>query len=422
MSRPWLRILLPYTLLALVFLSCGTPASAADPQSLNDYAIDLINKGEYEKALDAMQRAYSNNVVDAGMRRNLAEAYAYVGKKLFDEGRYEEAARYFDNAGELFPEVPRYALMRGIALYFAKRYETATYELERARKLGGDSVELLYFLGRIRYDSDDLDGALELWDKALAIDPKNKAVLDLAEKARREASVESRMGKGYSSRFNISYDEDFKSDLATTILDTLERAYNQVGGDLDHFPQARIPVILYTKKDYRTVTAGPDWSGGLYDGKIRLPIGGASTLTDVLRGVLYHEYTHVVVRELTNGNCPTWLNEGLAEAEGRREFNQPLHELPKALKGGSVLPIASLEGAFTALGGTQARLAYEESYSVVNFMLATYGWYNVREILVNLGKGMTIASAVAKGLANFSVDYPRLEQEWRDYLRREVGK
>jgi tetratricopeptide (TPR) repeat protein len=421
MPTTWFRPAL-LLVIAVTVLMSGTPVLANDPHTLNDYAVDLINKGEYEKALDSLQRAYSNNVLDVGMRRNLAEANAYVGKKLFDEGRFEEAARYFDNAGELFPEVSRYALLRGIALYFAKRYETASYELERARKLGGDSVELLYFLGRIRYDSDDLAGALEFWDKALAIDPKNKSVLELADKARREASVETGMGKGYSSRFNISYDADLTSDLATSILDTLESAYNKVGADFSHFPQARIPVILYTKKDYRTVTAGPDWSGGLYDGKIRLPIGGASTLSDILRSVLFHEYTHVVVRELTHGNCPTWLNEGLAEVQGRREFNMPLQELPKALKGGNILPFASLEGAFTSLGGAQARLAYEESYSIVNFMLSTYGWFNVREILVNLGKGMTVASAVAGGLADFGVDYTRLELEWREYLRREVGR
>ena len=102
------------------------------------------------------------------------------------------------------------------------------------------------------------------------------------------------------------------------MLKALERAYNRVGTDLSYYPSVRVPVILYTKKDYRSLTASPEWSGGLYDGKIRLPIGGAAHMTPMLRGVLFHEYTHVVVRELTKGNCPSWLNEGLAEYSGRR--------------------------------------------------------------------------------------------------------
>src|SRR6185369_13180713 len=119
----------------------------------------------------------------------------------------------------------------------------------------------------------------------LILEPENKAVIESAAKARREAAVESRMNKGYSSMFVISHDEGTKSDLADAVLDVLETAYNRVGSDLAYYPVTRVPVILYTKKDYRVVTAGPEWSGGLYDGKVRLPIGGARELTPVLRGV-----------------------------------------------------------------------------------------------------------------------------------------
>jgi tetratricopeptide (TPR) repeat protein len=400
-------------------LAGSVPARASDPVTLNDYAFDLISHGEYEKGLEQLQRAYSLNAYDPLIKKNLAEAYAYVGRKKMEQNQFDEAATYIDSARELFPDEPRFAVLRGIALYFAKRYDAATYEFERARGLAGDTVEVLYFLGRTRYDTDNLTGALELWDKALEIDPANKPVKELAEKARRELTVEGRMGKGYSARFNVTYDAG-RSELAGNVLDTLESAYNRVGSDLDYFPSARVPVILYTQRDYRSVTASPDWSGGLYDGKIRLPVGGATELDDTMKGVLFHEYTHVVVRELTSGNCPTWLNEGLAELEGRKQYNPPLHEIARAVRGGSLISLASLEGQFTSLDTRQARLAYEESYSAVTFMTTTYGWYKVREILVNLGSGMPIAAAVAKGLADFGLDYARVEQEWRDYIRREL--
>ena len=31
-----------------------------------------------------------------------------------------------------------------------------------------------------------------------------------------------------------------------------------------------------------------------------------------MRGIIFHEFTHVLIAELTGGNIPTWLNEGLA--------------------------------------------------------------------------------------------------------------
>ena len=129
------------------------------------------------------------------------------------------------------------------------------------------------------------------------------------------------MGKETSSRFTISYDTSSESRLADEILDVLESAYNRVGADFEHYPETRTPVILYTRQQYRETATAPDWSGGVYDGKIRLPVGGVKKINPRIRGILFHEYTHVVVRELTRGNCPTWLNEGLAVLEERKEFS-----------------------------------------------------------------------------------------------------
>lgn len=409
--------LLLFTLTVPVF-----PAFANDPFLLNDYALELLKRGEHEKALEQLQQAYSLFPYNETLKKNLAEAYTFVGQRRMEKGLFDEAAASFDNARELFPDNSRYGVLRGIALYSGKHYDAAAYEFERARNIGGDTVDILYYLGRVYYDTGNLVGALEVWDKALAMAPTNKAIKELADKSRRELAVESRMDKGYSSRFVISYDTEVKSDLADGILETLEDAYNRVGSDLAYFPIARIPVLLYTKKDYRIVTTSPEWSGGLYDGKIRLPIGGASELSPILKGVLFHEYTHVVVNELTNGNCPTWLNEGLAEFEERREFNPPMAELGKAAKQGGFRSFKTLEGSFASLTTKEAALAYQESYAAVNFMISTYGWYKVKDILINLGKGMPIDAAMAKALDDFGLNYGSVEQEWQAYMKREFGK
>ncbi|KAF0218312.1 MAG: TPR repeat-containing [Geobacteraceae bacterium] len=408
-------------LLFILFVSV-CPASANDPFLLNDYALELLKRGEHEKALEQLQKAYSLFPYNETLRKNLAEVYTFVGQRRMEKGLFDEAAANFDNARELFPDDTRYGVLRGIALYSGKHYDAAAYEFERARNIVGDTVDLLYYLGRVYYDTGNLTGALEVWDKALTMAPSNKMIRELADKSRRELAVESRMDKGYSSRFVVSYDTEVKSDLADGILATLEDAYNSVGSDLAYFPIARIPVLLYTKKDYRSVTTSPEWSGGLYDGKIRLPIGGASELTPLLKGVLFHEYTHVVVHELTNGNCPTWLNEGLAEFEERKVFNPPMAELGKAAKQKGFLSFKALEGSFASLSVREATLAYQQSYAMVNFMISTYGWYKVKDILVNLGNRMPIETAMAKALEDFSLNYGSVEQEWQEYMKKEFGR
>jgi len=235
-------------------------------------------------------------------------------------------------------------------------------------------------------------------------------------------AVEERMDRGFSSRFMISFDAGERTQLTDQVLDVLETAYNRVGSDLNHFPTARIPVLIYTRTDYRSVTDSPDWSGALYDGKIRLPIGGAVEMNDTLRSILFHEYTHVVVQELTSGNCPIWLNEGLAEMEGRREVSPPLTELANGVKQGTLLPLSAMERSFGSLQARGAALAYQQSYSMVKYLVSMYGWHKVKDILVGLGSGKGIAAAVASALSDLSVDYSTLYQEWLASVQKEYGK
>jgi tetratricopeptide (TPR) repeat protein len=381
-----------------------------------------MRRGEYEKALEQLQNAFSLFPYDESIRKNLTVAYATVGKRQLERKQFDDAAKNFENARKLAPDNQEYGIMKGIALYSGNHYDESAIELENARQNGGDNVLLLFYLGRSYYDAGDLTRALDVWDRALALDPEIKAVRNMAAKARRELAVEASMTKGYSSMFVISYDEGTRSDLADEVLDALETAYNRVGSDFSYYPVTRVPVILYTKKDYRSVTAGPEWSGGLYDGKVRLPIGGAGKITPMLRGVLSHEYTHVVVGELTKGNCPTWLNEGLAETEGRKEYNPPLTELEKTAKTGSYIPFTTLEKTFSSLDAQRAALAYQQSYSLVNFMISAYGMHKVRDMLVYLGSGMDSNAAITKAFADFGLDFKGIEHEWRAYVQKEYGE
>jgi tetratricopeptide (TPR) repeat protein len=408
--------LLPFLFAFPVFQALG-----ADPPLGEDPTMELSLQGEQEKALDELQKGFSLFPYDESIRKRLTAAYGAMGKRQLKRMQFDEAAENFENARKLSPDNQVYGIMKGIALYAGKKYDAAAVELEQARRNGGDNLTILLYLGHIYYDSGDLGKAIEEWDRALAMEPGNKPIRDKAAKARRELVVESRMDRGYSSMFVISYDEGTRSELADSVLDTMEAAYNRVGYDLSHYPVTRVPVILYTKRDYRSVTSGPEWSGGLYDGKVRLPIGGALEITPMLRGVLFHEYTHVVVGEITKGNCPTWLNEGLAEVEGRKEFTPPVAELETAAKTGEFIPFRALEGSLSSLDTRKALLAYQQSYSLVNFMITAYGMHKVREILVNLGSGMGSEAAIAGAFADYRLDFDGILQEWRTQLRKEYG-
>ena len=386
-------------------------AGAGDHLSHGAKARELMTRGEYELALDELKTGLSLFPYDQALRQNLASAHARTAQRYLELSRYDQAAEHFALARELAPGAGELGFMRGVALYLGKNYDAARAELLAA----GDRAEPLAYLGRISYDQGDLAGAVTLWQRALELNPELKGITGLIEKAERELPVESKMDKGYSSMFDLSFDAELPPGLAAEVLDALESAYNSVGGDLGHFPTTRIPVLLYTKSDYSSVTAGPDWSGGLYDGKIRLPVGGVTRLTPQMRAIIFHEFTHVLIAELAHGNTPTWLNEGLAEIQGRKEFT-PAAPDPHGSKGGRLLSLATLSGAFTSMAGAEAGLAYQQSHSMVQFMVSRYGWYAMQRILKHLGERAGIESAVAQALADWSLDLPGVLREWRESL------
>ncbi|MEI6207259.1 MAG: tetratricopeptide repeat protein [Desulfuromonadales bacterium] len=410
-------------LLGILLLSYPSTGGCAGELFIgNDSFRDLMKKGEYEKAIEQLQDSLNLFPYNETVKKYLAAAHAALGKRQLEHKEFDKAAENFDRALKFYPESQDFAVMRGVSLYFGKRYDEAAIVLEQTQHTFENNAVILYYLGLIRYDTGSLSEAIGMWDKALILAPENKAIAASLEKARRELPAESHMKKGGGSKFVISYDEGAKSDIADAVLEVLDRAYNRVGSDLYHYPVVAIPVILYTRKDYRIATESPEWSGGQYDGKIRIPIGGASWLTPTLRGVLTHEYTHVVVGELARNKCPGWLNEGLAEIEERTEYDPPLSVLETAARNGTFLPFSALEKSWSSVGAKDVMLAYQQSYSIAKFMVSNYGWHKVREILVNLGSGMNIEVSIAKALRDYSLGYKQIIQEWQMQVSEEYKR
>jgi tetratricopeptide (TPR) repeat protein len=421
LSRHIIRLFLGGLIIVLltVTVSVAEPIDS-DPVLRSGYGRELLMRGEYEKGIEQLREAYLLFPLNTVFKRNLAEGYAAFGHQHFKQKRYEQADENFIKAQELYPEEAGYALLRGICNYHLKKYDVARYELERAKGLKPDSVEVLYYLGLVQFETDNRSQALELWEQALKLSPGRKEIVELLEKGRKENSVESGMDRGHSSRFDLTYDPGVDPSFARAVLDVLESAANLIGAELDMFPEARVPVGIYTRTDYKTVTDSPDWSGGFYDGKIRLPFGALKEITPAMRGVLYHEYAHVVVFELTRGNCPLWLNEGIAEMFGRMQHNRPLPEFGRAARAGKLIDFRKLEANFSEFSPATAALAYQQSYALVNYMATTYGWHRIRQILSGLGRGLSFDESATAALKDFNLNYDTLVKEWRASVEREM--
>lgn len=412
-------------LFIILFLTISFSVNAApidnDPLIHSSYAHELMLRGDYDKGLEQLRTAYLMFPLNETLKRNLAEGYAVYGHSFFKRQQYEQADENYVKAMELYPDEPGYALLRGICNYHLKKYDVAKYELERARRQKNDSVEIFYYLGLTLYENDDRLQAIERWEEGLKLAPARKELVALLEKARKEMAVEATMDRGHSSRFNITFDPGVETSVARSLLDVLEEASNRIGAELGHFPEARVPVVIYKKNDYKSVTDSPDWSGGVYDGTIRLPFAGLQDVTPRVKEVLFHEYAHVVVYDMTRGNCPTWLNEGIAEFFGRLNFNRPLNELGRAARAGSLIGFESLASGFAGFTAKNATLAYQQSYALVNHIVTTYGWHRISGVLKLLGKGRGFDSAFSEIFRDYTLTFEQVRNEWQAGLELAVN-
>lgn len=317
---------------------------------------------------------------------------------------FEESLRYVDNDAASYMGL-------AIANYHLREDRETERALRRALELDPRLKMAYQVLGDVAQRRDDLETAAANWEKALEIDPSDGALRARLERIRREHRTEKDFNHEVASHFSIKYEGREKIEAGRIVLRILEDAYGEVGRALSYYPDREIAVILYSNQQFQDVTDAPGWSGGIFDGKIRIPIGGIEHETPGLRRLLLHEYTHAVVRAITPRRVPTWLNEGLAQYFEGRELGTHQQELLRHLnKSGKVPSLADMEGSFLGLSGPQASFAYLLSLTAVRHMVDRYGMYRAKMVLEELASGADPSRAISNALL---LSLPEFERGWK---------
>ena len=159
-----------------------------------------------------------------------------------------------------------------------------------------------------------------------------------------------------------------------------------------------------------------EWTGGLAFGShnILLITISPERVEEEVSG-LVHELAHLLIQELTF-NCfrglPPWLNEGLATyAEGPLAPYQQ-SALDRAAAEDTLITLRSLSSSFPA-GHRGADLSYAQSQSLVAYLIDTYGWPKMRELLAVFQEGSTYDDAL---LQVYGINMDALDHEWRASL------
>jgi hypothetical protein len=138
----------------------------------------------------------------------------------------------------------------------------------------------------------------------------------------------------------------------------------------------------------------------------------AMVSADVVPGdITRHEIAHIVVRQAIGSAAgfPDWLHEGTAVYAQLQPLSDQLDALDLAIQSGDVLSVRSLSSASTGSAG-RVSLFYGQSWSIVTFLIETYGEEKYAELFRAYRDGATTAEALQQV---YGFDQDGLENEWR---------
>ncbi len=301
---------------------------------------------------------------------------------------------------------------------------------------------------------------------------------------------------GNDNNLVIRVPKDLPAEQEQAILATLSQAME----GLEPYFQCRVKrpltVLIYPREVfYGDGLHMPTEVLGLFDGKIRIPASpgrpeqagrfpstgsgrtaGASpgrpeqagrfpwtgsgrtagaSKDDSLAPVIWHEYAHAVVYDLSHGRAPRWLQEGLAQEAERlakaavlrqasfdsvrpeqsRRANSaqderltPYGDSPRGdTPQGGVSPSGTVPGlSLRSLLGIAERPGepvlmpanqfYAASHNLVEYLLELKGWDGMRRVLKALGAGQSVEEALR---AEYGWNLETLEKKWKG-SRRDV--
>lgn len=349
----------------------------------NERGVRLANEQKISEALPCLQLAVEFHPEQKIYQKNFSQVLIGAGQERYLSGDFSGAEKKLDLALQYDPNNTGAMIVLSDVYYYSQQGRKAKELLLKARKISRDSAEIEKRLETISGD-EDMEKGMKLAETEI---------------------FDIKFAKETSTSYNV-YD----------LKQTLRKAFREVGQNLHYYPHRTVAVILYAEEDYRKLHEVPEWSSGAYDGKIRIPISGNGTLENSrLKQIIWHEYAHVVIRDITAGRCPIWLNEGIADYHGYlfAPFNPAL--LREAYLAGKLFSLKQLEEFGTFTDTKKIRLAYAQSYSIVNFIIDRWGFYKLRHLLEASEKKLPVEELIHSEL-NIRAD--KFETEWLKYLKK----
>jgi tetratricopeptide (TPR) repeat protein len=292
---------------------------------------------------------------------------------------------------------PTVALLRANALMQLSRPGEARKAVEPALRRHPANAQLLAMAGMSSFQLDDMRAAEAYLKKSLSI-AHNPSIEQVYARVQREVEGDKSSDKTYGSRFVLRYEGDSLAPEAARALTTVfDAEFNRISYQLGCQFNDRLVVIIQSREAYQNTTGAADWSGGRYDGRIRIALPQSGQADAFVRQAFAHETVHACLSKIAK--WPSWLHEGLAQRLSGDRLDARSIEMLRAVAKQDNLPrLAQLAGGWSHFSSAQAQLAYSLSLAAIDAFYDTYHEYGLRNLMNNPSRIEEISGVLDRSL------------------------
>ncbi|MFL6197006.1 MAG: peptidase MA family metallohydrolase [Thermoanaerobaculia bacterium] len=352
------------------------------------------------------------SLAQPSLRRRIVD----TAEALADRRRWTDLLALTDNlSGDLSSVPPDLVRLRAVSLRRSNRGREARDLLIGLAK--GNTAnrrtdpETLYELSTLLAEEGNYEPAIKLVAKAnsqLPFDAGGDRIRQLQMEKRLTISSDIHQ----SAHFSVVYPRAREKQFAAKAAGILEAERQRLQAWIPVAPSPRpLEVRLLPFEDFRMgFSPGLDVLG-LYDGKIRVPLGDVSRFNNFAVSLMTHELAHALITDKTGDRAPRWLQEGLAQhvEMDQAEYVNPIHgyRLKETL-----VSFPLLESAVGSLSPALVAIGYDESRWAVHYIEYRYGKAGIQRLLNAYRDGQTTPEAIQSALGLPINQFDRELWEW----------
>ena len=288
-------------------------------------------------------------------------------------------------------------LAKATALLQEKQPRAALELAEKSLRAYGRDYQSLVIAGVAAYQADEMRLALEYLREAQAL-RADRAVEQLIARVEKETEGDKSGEKLYGTRFLLRYEDgQLHPDIARSMVATLEEEFSRISAELGCRTDERIVTVVQSRAAYLASTDAAEWSGGQFDGKIRIPLTSTAAIAPETRRAFAHEIVHACLAQM--GHYPAWLHEGMAQKlSGETLSPRERSALMGAMRHERMPRLENMTQSWSRMSARHASLAYSYSLAAVEFMTDRYRDYGLHNVLRNPDRLPQIAAELDKAL------------------------